>query len=376
MQHPINFIDSSIPLKPYTGPDLLADKRNQAIEIVVEFFDHCNLKCVFCWQDHDAKKSIHDITDHIEKAIGIMANFSNERFDVCMMGGEVFNDDLDDKMFEIYEQEILRIEEYAKANNKVCSYRLVTNLVFENTERVKGLINRLSDAGLEIRLATSYDPTGRFNPKTLKSFMRNIVDLKDYIREVAFVLTKPTIKSILKDDDENFKFLYDSGYQLFFDYYSPYTSSQTPLMTPSDMDLLECFIFLIKNYPNTYPIKDWIDREWNELSCRTSHIILSSGQVGQCRVCGVSDDEYETPVDLYDKREMEETFIIRNRCFECEYYGKCSMTCFLLADYKKRERLTECIYKIIYDYITKGIEPEDNPRFINAKRYFPGEADA
>ena len=212
-------------LPPHSQDDLdavgaiLASKRSERGEFFVNLFEYCNLSCSFCWQDHDSKVGMDSIVRNADNVIRQIVASPLDGFDVNIMGGELFCDEINDDVFRDYEEFVLRIDEQAREHNKRCTYNWVTNLVYSDVDRVTDLIDELRSYEIDTNLTTSYDSAGRFNQKTLHTFLRNLGKTSDYIKTVGVVLTKPTIERLLKDDDEVLKYLY-ANFTLFFDYFA------------------------------------------------------------------------------------------------------------------------------------------------------------
>lgn len=338
---------------------VLHDKREAREEFFINLFEYCNLSCSFCWQDHDSKVGMDRILENAYKVNNVISQrIATDKFDINIMGGELFCDEIEDKLFEDYKEFARIIQRHADALGKDVVFNWVTNLIYDNSERVVDLLETLIAEGMKTNITTSYDPKGRFNPTTRKQFFNNLERDKKYLRTVSMVITRPNIQMILSDTDEDFKYLYEN-YDVYFDYYSPEKSAE--IMAPSDKELLEFFYFLIDNYPKVQPVADWINRTKNGITCRSSNIILPDGSTGKCRSL-VAEQEYakfETPIDTTNNHNMEEAFLERNNCLECEYFQRCGLGCFLHSDFMPRDRLNECVFKLVFDYITKGIKRDE-----------------
>lgn len=336
---------------------LLANKRSERGEFFVNLFEYCNLSCSFCWQDHDSKVGMDSIVRNADNVIRQIVASPLDGFDVNIMGGELFCDEINDDVFGDYEEFVLRIDEQAREHNKRCTYNWVTNLVYSDVDRVTALIDELRSYEIDTNLTTSYDSAGRFNKKTLRVFLNNLEKTSDYIKTIGVVLTKPTIERLLKDDDEVLKYLY-KDFTLFFDYYSPEKNAEK--MAPSDELLLKGLIFLVDNYPKAGPIYDWINNFHNKMTCRSSNVVLPTGETGKCRVLLNKEQhkDFSTPINFVSNNNMELTFIEKNLCISCEYFDRCGLGCYLHSDFLRRATLPECVFKMMFDYITKGIRPD------------------
>ena len=112
--------------------DLIETKVVGYGEIVVCLFEHCNLKCVFCPQDHNdilgaSRKEIMAKVDPIVEWIN--NNPRNQAYKIHIMGGELFQDQWIDKDFlYIYDDFINTIQKSVDAEVHI---NFITNLVFK-----------------------------------------------------------------------------------------------------------------------------------------------------------------------------------------------------------------------------------------------------
>jgi radical SAM protein with 4Fe4S-binding SPASM domain len=73
--------------------------------------------------------------------------------------------------------------------------------------------------------------------------------------------------------------------------------------------------------------------------------------------CGnlVQDEQvikfYKTELKPMDNSQIENNFLEKYDCASCEYLDRCSLGCFMNHDYKFREELDECVYKLTHRYI-------------------------
>jgi radical SAM protein with 4Fe4S-binding SPASM domain len=347
---------------------LLRNKRDHREEFMATLFEKCNLTCAFCWQNHDSTEGLNSVRSKVASLVRGAKSSPKKVMLFNLMGGELFADDVfTDEMYGDYMFLITETDRQVRELGKTCEFTCCTNLIFTRPERVMGLLQDLHSKGINIKLTTSYDFSGRFNSSTLQTFKQNVEFFKQEVINLGVVLTAPNINELLKDTDEDFKYFYNSGYKIYFDHYSPEHNAKT--MTPSDALLLEAFYFLIDNYPNTYPVYDWIHNHTNGLSCKTSKMVLPSGELAQCGK--VPDKQtikfFKNPRDLSNPT-MEMSFMEKMGCLTCEYFDRCSLGCFLLHYFKPRDELSECVFKLTYDKITKNKVQEDIYERINARK--------
>lgn len=335
--------------------EILKDKINEQAEIEIHFFEFCNFSCHFCGQDHDDRTGMDTIVEKSVQTNEFIRNSPMKHFIINMMGGELFNDEVPDELFQDYRDFAYEVDQYAKSLGKTCTFNWVTNLSFEKWGRVRHLLFDLKTQGLDTNISTSYDFTGR-PVHTIKEtiFYKNLERFKDYIYTVGFVLTKPSINFLLRRTDPFFDYLYQN-YPLYFDYYVPERGSADTLM-PSDRDQLNAFLHIAKYYPKVAPVCDWLKNERNKLTCYSTNkiTILQDGREVKCRYMKYKPNDFITELDYSSNENIIEAHLDRWDCQSCEYYDKCSFTCFVQADWAAKERMDTCLYKEFYKEIESG----------------------
>lgn len=326
---------------------LIEGKRGKEAEFFVNLFEWCNLRCSFCWQDHDKWDGIETIVSRADDISDRARIDHRGHFIINLMGGELFADQIPDYIFQDYREMVARLQTLMP-RGKSFEINWVTNLVFENTARVRALVTDVRALGITTKLTTSFDFAGRFSKYNKDLFDRNVYSLRDIIGTISVVLTKGNIKAMLTRKDELFERMYRDGFYFYFDYYSP--ESNAHLHAPSDLELRDGLIHLANNYPNTWPVQGWMRNDRNEMSCRGSLIVDHTGFKGQCR--SLLTDQMKTQmhsaIQLDNNTTMEEKFINKYDCVSCEYFQRCGMGCFLQHDFAGREELDECLYKQVF----------------------------
>lgn len=349
----------------------LARKRDGEQEYTLHLFEKCNLSCGFCWQDHKAFEGVDTVRDKLVPVKEFLDKETKSKVTFNVMGGEVFDDSIfDDKLFEDYVYLAKEISDYAASKGIRAKINFVSNLVTEQPGRIVKLMDTLNGLGVENTLVTSYDSKGRFNKAQFMLFKRNVELLSGHLASVSMLLTKPVIKEIMSRSDPYFQYLYDEGFEIYFDYYTPTVENKKPetesdavvstVIAPSDLDLLKVFYFLIDNYPNVQPIKAWIENESNALSCRQSKLVLADGTKCLCGNLQLKDEQsirfYNAKIQPADNSQIEDNFLKRWDCLTCEYFERCQLGCFMQHDYGARGQMVECPFKLTFDKITKGVE--------------------
>jgi radical SAM protein with 4Fe4S-binding SPASM domain len=330
---------------------LIEKKRNTEGEFFVNFFEFCNMRCSFCWQDHTNLAGSESVVEKAYDIIDRVRVDHRTHFIINLMGGELFADSLPDSLFEDYYNHVVYLHEHFPTG-KTFHVNWVTNLVYEKIDRVIGLIEKCRTK-VTCNLTTSFDFAGRFTKDQKILFEKNLPIARPYLGTVSVVLTKPNIERMMKSKDTLFEKMYEEGYYFYFDYYSPEKNFQ--FNAPSEKLLQDGLLFLLKNYPEVWPIKGWKINDVNRMTCMGSMIIDHTGYKGQCRSLLTSSvsNKMNSKVDLEDNSTMEKTFINKYNCSECEFFHKCGMGCFLQHDFKGKEELDECLYKEVFREIER-----------------------
>ena len=339
-------------------------KRDPEQEYTLHLFEYCNLRCSFCWQDHENRVGLDTITEKLKPIEEFLKTEPRESVVFNAMGGEVFAPEIFDlNLLFQYKELIAGIKTLSIKYNKKVKINWVTNLVTDKIALIESLLSFSESYGVESQLVTSYDPRGRFNINDFLVFKKNMEYFGKRITCISMLLNSPNIDYILKDKDSYFKKLYDEGYYIYFDYYMPDESAD--FQAPTDSQLRDVFKHLIDKYPNVHPIADWINNDKNYASCRTSKLVLADGTMCNCGNL-VQDEKvikfYSSKIEKMDNSAIENRFLEKYNCASCEYLDRCTLGCFMQHDYKFREELDECVYKITHRYIDdvrvqRGIKP-------------------
>lgn len=333
--------------------NIIEKKRSSEGEFFVNLFEWCNMNCSFCWQDHNKWDGIETI---VERSVDIVERVKKDYrtyFVINLMGGELFADQIPDTIFEDYKRLVQEIKKNFP-EGKTFHINWVTNFVYTDIGRVIDLVETTERMGISNKLTTSFDFAGRFAKGQKEVWENNVYLAKKHLGTISVVLTRPNIEKMIKTKDETFEKLYREGFYFYFDYYSPEKGFK--FNAPSDKTLQDGLIFLQENYPNTWPIKGWVDNEKNEMTCRGSMIVDHTGYVGQCRALLTKEvsSKMASSVEIGDNKSMEQNFVNKYDCVSCEFFHKCGMGCFLQHDFKGKDELGECLYKEVFRRIENG----------------------
>jgi hypothetical protein len=318
----------------------LHEKRTTTGEIIVTLFEFCDLSCLFCNQDHDSILGMDNIVDRFEQVklcIDKLLSKGKTEFHIHIMGGEVFSDKLNDKVFLDYEELTYKIKNYCKDKNIPVNISFITNFIWTKKERVRTFLNKV-----DVDVMTSYDPAGRFNQQNFEIFKENIQEFKNYITTVNVVMTKPTIDKFTKNQVPFFDYLY-ANFLVFFDYYGPEKNQN--LLLPKDVDVRDFMIFMSDNWPNVAPVKDFFSKTKKTMTCMDTYTVMPTGKWGGC---GYFEQlEKVIPIKVVTEQQWFDNY----NCVECEHFQRCSLGCFMSNHIKDMRTQKQCWLKQVYDYI-------------------------
>jgi MoaA/NifB/PqqE/SkfB family radical SAM enzyme len=328
---------------------ILSAKAPDQSEIELHLFEFCNLKCYFCGQNHDDKTGMNLIADKIKPIQEFIQNNHKNKHIINIMGGEIFNDKIQDSLFDEYFNLACEVDRFAKSIGHSCHFNWVTNLVYTKHQRVRDFLNKLRAEGITTKLSTSYDFTGRKNKTWISElFQKNIELFREDIYTVGFVLTKPAIEFMLTQKDEYFEYLYQH-YPLYFDFYVPEAGAN--VLMPSDDEILEAYRFVAKNFPQVSPVKELLENDMNKMTCYSLNklTLLPDNREVKCRYLNYKDGDFKNPVDYKSNDNIILSFVEENQCLSCEWYNKCGFRCFVQADWAKRKSSSTCMFKTFFN---------------------------
>jgi len=321
-------------------------------EIVLCLFEHCNLLCAFCPQDHSSilgaseeeiLNKVSTITRYIER------NNRSKHFIINTMGGELLQDTWTDKGFlNIYSKFIKQVRENV-SSDKTIVFNFVTNLVFDRTDLILDFVKKNN-----IVLSVSYDIIGRFNATTLEIFKKNIDIFKPYIKTISCVLTKQNIEKII-EGDEYFDYLYENFKTIYFDSLLPSVTRKTNIfMMPAESETFKFYKLCVDKYRKILNIEPFLNGKTNnKMTCTkgNSLTIMPDGSIPKgCSGAVLLKDATQNTEDLGGTKIIE-NFMKKYNCFECEFFQRCPFTCFIKQDFKFIEHdMKECVFKETFRY--------------------------
>lgn len=325
--------------------DLIDAKVVKYGEIVVCLFEHCNLKCVFCPQDHNntVGASRDEIMAKVEPIVDWINNNSRtQAYKIHLMGGELFQDRwIDAGLLDVYEEFIQAIDDQTTAE---VHFNFITNLVFTRYTDIMYFLARN-----DLQFSISYDAAGRFSKSDLELFERNLRYFQDRITMVSLVATKQNINRIV-DGDYLFEILYQN-YTCDFDHFLPSVATSRVLM-PSERDLFEFYKVLVTKYPKCLNIDHFVNKKpANKMICTRGNSLTIMPDGAKPQGCSGAVFLKEAQTEELGGPVIVENFLDKYNCFECEYFQRCPLSCFIKEDYKHIDQdMDECVFKATFRY--------------------------
>lgn len=340
-------------------------------EIVLYLFEKCNLRCEFCFQDHEhAQVNYAYIKCLPHAAFALMskelkAHPTIKSFDIRMLGGEIFSDDLPDSLLELYGKVVEEIREEMKTYfpDVNVDFICTTNGVWENRERIKRFLEKYSFKKI---LSVSIDFVGRYKSDKIKQIaydtMKFFGDAEFFVR-AGVVLTKRNIAYILEHADE-FKDLIRKykAEQIVFNYYSP--NEQWELDLPSDEDLWNIYKFCLDERMFTvstifYLIEAYRQQKFFTKTCECKFIpTLTETSCTKDCVATASPLPRERFYGKYVNEVTEENVsdvkaslgVVKRGCLGCDHYEYCPQPCWCMVIFDGY-KATNCPMKRAFNYI-------------------------
>ena len=330
--------------------DILASKVPDYAEIEIFFFEHCNLRCVHCFQDHESTVGMSEI--NILKKISYIENFLKitPKTDVILniMGGELFQDDLLDEYLPIYTKFIDQVSALAIIYNKKLKFNFVTNLLTTKHELFTAWLIKHN-----LKLSVSYDLSGRFNINQLLQFKHNIEIYREFVGIICLVSTRKNIELLVQGKDRYYDYLYNN-FECYWDQLTPGPTVPTDLV-PSESQYLNFLIHLIDHYPKCSNLTAFTNKKsHNKMSCPSiNKLLIEAGNTtSSCRIQQhKKSNDFITIVNNKNDAIIEK-WVDDMGCLTCEYFHRCPFSCFVRNDWKRLVRDVDgCIYKEVFKYV-------------------------
>lgn len=337
-------------------------------EIAISFFEKCNLRCKFCFQEHAKgydRHFIQNLPDKLQPEIAkILEKYpSIQQFNILMMGGELFADNIPEEMFQEYHTFCRSVQEIFEAYFPEVRLHFIvgTNGVYKARMRVLDFLYKF-----DVETCVSYDPIGRHPSPEIAKMARDTIKAFHLINgpvTISSVLTKRNIHEVMTNPDY-LKWL-QSEYvsRVDLNWYIGNPNWEEDL--PTDDELAEFFKWCIDN--KLYKIKlinmlfESVVNKSRERLCDCK-FLLGVGQDKWTRNCIEHYSIFENKLfygNFSDELTEENVSdvktslgVLKRGCLSCEYYETCQMPCWCSVLFKEFKPGI-CPLKQAMQYITK-----------------------
>ena len=351
-------------------------------EIVLYLFTKCNLRCEFCFQEHETCADPIDdeyFNSLPDRAFALMdaelkAHPTIKSFDIRMLGGEIFSDDIPDRAFIRYGWVVRQIRKKMKEvyPEVTVDFICTTNGVWRNWLRVAHFLEEYSFKKI---LSVSIDFVGRYKSDNIKQMAYNTMkffgDAEFFVR-AGVVLTKRNIAYILEHPDE-FKDLIRKykAEQIVFNYYSP--NEQWELDLPSDEDLWSIYKFCLDErmfnvstifyLMEAYRQKTFFTKtcEWKfiptitQTSC-TKDCVQTASPLPRERFYG----KYTPEVTEENVSDVKASLgVVKRGCLGCDHYSYCPQPCWCMVIFDEY-KATNCPMRRAFEYIANNKQLQED----------------
>lgn len=330
--------------------NLIQSKVPDYAEIEIFFFEHCNLRCVHCFQDHVNKDGMS--RERILEKLPLIEKFfkATPKTEVILniMGGELFQDSILEEFLPVYSEFICGVKDLGKKHNKSCRFNFVTNLLMTQHDQFTQWLQ-----GHGLKLSVSYDLSGRFNTSQFETFKSNIERYKEHIGLISLVSTKQNINVLMRNENPYYDYLYDT-FDCYWDQITPGPTVPTVLV-PTESEYLRFLKHLIDHYPRCTNLEAFTNKKQsNKMSCPSLNKLLieADNKTSSCRIHKHKEsNDFISPVSDTNDNIIEKWIKDRD-CFSCEYFKRCPFSCFVQHDWKRLVRdFDGCIYKEAFKYV-------------------------
>ncbi len=261
----------------------------------------------------------------------------------------MFQDKFETVVWDMYKYLIISLYRDAGTRFKEVTIGATTNFLMnhETAQKLEALVCSLrQDHGIDFRLKTSYDIKGRpMTSKLMKNFLDNLTLFGYCTDSISVCLHKPNIHALLNGED-NLEFI-AAGIELCFDWYIP-DEKNADKYFPTDEECKQALLYLMKNYPNSSPVREMLEDDIGHVQCCSENrILIPANEI--VSNCVYLKQEYKNPINRDTTYDKAATFLKEQGCVECPHLMKCSLYCYAASDYAKRIQDATCFIRSAYE---------------------------
>lgn len=319
----------------------------------IGLLSRCNLKCKFCFCKQDKPFDLHNIDQIPDKILQCIKenNINDNRYDIAIVGGEIFMDGLSDHVFERYDWLIENLQAKLSHHSPGCKFQLhcYSNGVYRKIDRVINFLKKWNS-----ELVLSYDSVDRFtNDSQRKLMFENLdkfIEAEINVRPTV-ILLKPCEISVEFVESDIFKRLYDTtgiDYQI----------CMPNIYNITEDDIIDFYVDCLRN------------RMFKIENIRSIVHAIAYGVVDHA--CKRSITYYENTVYIgchYIKSDfINIKYKVMNKynCLQCQYLQNCPGLCWV---YGNTSSNNQCVNKPLFDFLYA------NPDIVEDYKKFYSELD-
>lgn len=244
-------------------------------------FRYCNNNCKFCYLQPNMRK----IPLSLDECRQLKDNFINwlrdniDRFEpdvsflVELIGGELFIMNKD--YYQLYYDTIKEAKEITDKHNVEFHTDMISNFLLskEHLNDFLDLYKKLSDLGLEVDIATSFDLWGRFkSDSAIDTWITNLEEVSYNIKKpitIEVILSKPSLEEYLNNPNSRLSVMLDGllsmpdDFNIVFNDYVP-NKEENIQYVPSNELIVEFYKKLVDKYYGKIPALDFL--QYKDLS--------------------------------------------------------------------------------------------------------------
>lgn len=169
---------------------------------------NCNQRCAFCYQGSNPRRfSEEEKTKSLRRFLSILKDddFMSSYDDVAIIGGEIFDNKFTNENERLYFECLSIIRDKMK-HNKLRSFNMNTNLLYEDMSMLTKTLDFFGDLQNRLHVVTSYDVKYRFHTENSRLlFLSNLSKIdKEYPKVNKTV--QSVVSSFFIDDVLNGRF--------------------------------------------------------------------------------------------------------------------------------------------------------------------------
>ena len=315
----------------------------------IGLLSQCNLKCKFCYckQDKPFNLSLIDsIPDRILQCLQ-QNNIHQDRYDIAIVGGELFMDGLSDDVFNVYNQFIIMLQNRLSEYDPGCTFQLhcYSNGVYNKIDRVVKFLQKWNS-----EIVLSYDTIDRFTNDRQRDLMLQNLEI---FCNTDNITVCPTVVLFKQQDMKSFlntdKF--DKLYNLSGVDYQECMPDIYNIKPTDIVDFyIECLNRRLFKIENIKTFLQSLAFQMIETACKRSLTYYEDKAYIGC---------HYTKSDFVDmKHEVYQKY----GCLQCDYFRNCQGICWVYGLFGTNGY---CVNKRIFEYLDQHPEiVEDYKQYV------------